>query len=60
MEEHIASIFTLKIVAMHSSEIFEPTYKTTLKNRGSSVSIVSDYRLDDRGSIPDIGRGFFF
>jgi hypothetical protein len=26
----------------------------------SSVSIVSDYRLDDRGSIPDRGRGFFF
>jgi hypothetical protein len=25
---------------------------------GSSVSIVSDYRLDSRGSIPD--RGFFF
>jgi hypothetical protein len=26
---------------------------------GSSVSIVSDYGLDDRGSIPDRGRGFF-
>jgi hypothetical protein len=26
---------------------------------GSSVSILSDYRLDDRGSIPDRGRGFF-
>jgi hypothetical protein len=26
---------------------------------GSSVSIVSDYRLDDRDSIPDRGRGFF-
>jgi hypothetical protein len=25
---------------------------------GSSVSMVSDYGLDDRGSIPD--RGFFF
>jgi hypothetical protein len=25
---------------------------------GSSVSIVSDYGLDDRGSIPDRGRGF--
>jgi hypothetical protein len=25
---------------------------------GSSVSIVSDYGLDDRGSIPDRGRVF--
>jgi hypothetical protein len=24
------------------------------------VSMVSDYGLDDRGSIPDRGRGFFF
>jgi hypothetical protein len=29
-------------------------------SRGSSVSIVSDYGLDDRRSIPDRGRGFFF
>jgi hypothetical protein len=28
--------------------------------RGSSDSIVSDYGLGDRGSIPDRGRGFFF
>jgi hypothetical protein len=28
------------------------------RSRGSSVSIVSDYRLDDRGSIPDRSRGF--
>jgi hypothetical protein len=27
--------------------------------RGSSGSIVSDCGLDDRGSIPDRGRGFF-
>jgi hypothetical protein len=26
----------------------------------TSGSIVSDYGLDDRGSIPDRGRGFFF
>jgi hypothetical protein len=26
---------------------------------GSSVSIVTGYRLGDRGSIPDWGRGFF-
>jgi hypothetical protein len=29
-------------------------------SRGSSVSIVSDYRLDDRGSIPDRGGEFSF
>jgi hypothetical protein len=28
-------------------------------SRGGSVSIVSDYDLDDRVSIPDRGRGFF-
>jgi hypothetical protein len=27
---------------------------------GSSGSTVSDYGLNDRGSIPDRGRGFFF
>jgi hypothetical protein len=27
-------------------------------SRGSSVSIVADYRLDDRGSIADRGRDF--
>jgi hypothetical protein len=26
---------------------------------GSSVGTVSDYRLDDRGSIPGRGKGFF-
>jgi hypothetical protein len=31
-----------------------------IKSRGSLVSIASDYGLDDRGSIPDRGRGFFF
>jgi hypothetical protein len=30
-----------------------------VRSRGSSVSIVSDYGLDDRGSIPDRSRGFF-
>jgi hypothetical protein len=32
---------------------------TALVEGGSSVSIVSDYGLDGRGSIPDRGRGFF-
>jgi hypothetical protein len=31
---------------------------TKLKKRGSSLSTVSDYGLDGRGSIPDRGRGF--
>jgi hypothetical protein len=31
----------------------------TFVSPGSSVSIVSDYGLDGRGSIPDRGRGFF-
>jgi hypothetical protein len=29
------------------------------RSRGSSVSVGSDYGLDDRGSISDRGRGFF-
>jgi hypothetical protein len=29
--------------------------KTGVRSRGSSVSIVSDYGLDDLGSIPDRG-----
>jgi hypothetical protein len=32
----------------------------SFRNRGSSVSIVSDYGLDDRGSIPDRVTEFFF
>jgi hypothetical protein len=28
-------------------------------SRGSSGSILSDYGLDDRGSIPGRGNGFF-
>jgi hypothetical protein len=34
--------------------------KAVPRSRGSSVSIVSDYGLDDRGSIPERSRGFFF
>jgi hypothetical protein len=30
-----------------------------LRSRGSSVSTVSDYGLDEWVSIPDRGRGFF-
>jgi hypothetical protein len=40
----------------------EKSLQTGLMKRscGSSGSIVSDYGLDDQGSIPDRGRGFFF
>jgi hypothetical protein len=30
------------------------------RSRGSSVRRVTEYGLDDRGSVPDRGRGFFF
>jgi hypothetical protein len=40
-----------------------PLYLKHIKSLGSSVSqsvsIVSDYTLDDRGSIPSRGKGFF-
>jgi hypothetical protein len=38
--------------------ILEPSYM--FGSWGSSESIVTDYGLDDRGPIPDRGRGFFF
>jgi hypothetical protein len=37
-----------------------PMVQILLSYDSSSVSIVSDYGLDDRGSIPDSGREFFF
>jgi hypothetical protein len=36
------------------------TCHTLSGRRGSSVSIVPDYGLDDRGSIPGRGKGFIF
>jgi hypothetical protein len=36
---------------------FIPLYM--MKEPASSGSIVSDYGLDDRGSIPGRGKGFF-
>jgi hypothetical protein len=35
-------------------------YWDCYRSRGSSGSIVSDYGLDDRGSIPGRDKGFFF
>jgi hypothetical protein len=34
--------------------------QSNLRSCGSSVSIVSDYGLGDRGSIPGRGRWLFF
>jgi hypothetical protein len=46
-------------VSLHkNNKIKFPFYY--VRSRRSSGSIVSDYGLDDRGSIPDRGRGFFF
>jgi predicted component of type VI protein secretion system len=42
-----------------SAEIIFHNKLSEHESQGSSVSIVSDYGLDDRGSIPDRGRGFF-
>jgi hypothetical protein len=51
--------FNFKIYK-HPVYISSPVKKNCLRSRGSSGSIVSDYELDDRGSIPDRGREFFF
>jgi hypothetical protein len=37
-----------------------PHVHRSVNEPGSSVSLVSDHGLDDRGSITDKGRGFFF
>jgi hypothetical protein len=34
-------------------------YWVLFRNQGSSVSIVSDYRLDNRGLISSKAKGFF-
>jgi hypothetical protein len=55
----IRNVASLLIV--RDGEVVEKYYTTThFRSRGSSGSTVSDYGLDDRGSIPDRGRGFFF
>jgi hypothetical protein len=50
-------------VKIETGDTFIHYFLSTLTfciSRGSSGSIVSDYGLDDRGLIPDKGRGFFF
>jgi hypothetical protein len=60
-EQHVSTytniiMFTLYTWFTWVSALFDTHYSS----RGSSVSIVTDYGLDDRGSIPDRGRWFFF
>jgi hypothetical protein len=55
-----ASITNLQIVHIYAAFSYNKISTPSLWSCGSSGSIVSDYGLDDRGSIPDRGRGFFF
>jgi hypothetical protein len=49
------------VLSLYLSVLFAIFFKLRVDwSRGSSGSIVSDYGLDDRGSIPDRGREFFF
>jgi hypothetical protein len=50
----------MKIFHKTGNVLISVSIELTLWSCGSSGSIVSDYELDDRGSIPDRGRGFFF
>ncbi|KDR20946.1 hypothetical protein L798_03885 [Zootermopsis nevadensis] len=43
---------------LHDHNLFL-CHNSKLVSRDSSVSIVTSYRLDDRGSIPDNSREFF-
>jgi hypothetical protein len=49
----------IDVIKFHDS-ILNDAFTTVVGSHGSSVSIVSGYGLDDWGSIPDRGRGFFF
>jgi hypothetical protein len=49
-----------QICSFGSMESFNYFAQIRLRSRGSSTSIVTDYGLYDRGSIPDRARGFFF
>jgi hypothetical protein len=49
----------LLTIDKEARKIFQ-LYGGKKQSRGSSGGLVSDYGLDDRGSIPDKDRGFFF
>jgi hypothetical protein len=55
------NISELGVCKIHFNIIFSfmPRSLVVFRNWGSSVSIVSEYRLYDRGSIPDRGKEFF-
>jgi hypothetical protein len=49
-----------KVLKLNAVCVFDVNaLNESITSRGSSVSIVSDYGLDDQGSIPDRSRGFF-
>jgi hypothetical protein len=63
LEVITASIITVTIIILIITIISVCSNILALEregNRGSSVGTVSDYGVDDRGSIPGRGRGFFF
>jgi hypothetical protein len=51
------NIKTINIFCEQNAELL--IVKAGDRSRVSSGSIVSDYGLDDRGSIPSRGKGFF-
>jgi hypothetical protein len=44
----------------HSEDVRVAGDNIKMGKKGNTVSIVTDYRLDDRGSIADRDREFFF
>jgi hypothetical protein len=65
--KQILTFFPANVIVLYGSELlFYVRLRTydflhnIIWGWGSSVSIVTDYGLDDRGSIPDRGRGFSF
>jgi hypothetical protein len=52
-------ILIQKHCLIHVTGSFVIIFSPVKNELGSSVSIVSDYTLDGRGSIPDRGGGFF-
>jgi hypothetical protein len=48
------------MMTMMTKIVLEVLVVVIRRSHGSSVSFVTDYGLDDRGSIPNRDRGFFF
>jgi hypothetical protein len=61
MRQEVRMFAHCRSPAEESSEFFSIMCYAHLRgSRGSTGSTVSDYGLDDRGSIPDRDGGFFF